>query len=53
MHPLSSDHPVFLAYILLSLMALFKSYPSVGDLSLPLALLPLWSHTFRCEPHAT
>ncbi|CAI8016035.1 Phosphatidylinositol glycan anchor biosynthesis class U protein [Geodia barretti] len=42
-----SEHPVFLAYVLLSLMALFKSYPSVGDLALPLSLLPLWSHTFR------
>ena len=47
-HP-SSDHPLFLAYILLSMMALFKSYPSIGDLALPLSLLPLWSHTFRCE----
>ena len=46
---LRSGHPVFLTYILLSLMALFKSYPSVGDLALPLALLPLWSHTSRCE----
>ena len=53
---LCSDHPLFLAYVLLSLMALFKSYPSVGDLVLPLSLLPLWSHTFRCEqpsPHHT
>eukprot|EP00731_Ephydatia_muelleri_P026555 Em0018g655a len=41
-----SDQPLFLTYILLSLMALFKSYPCVGDLTLPLALLPLWSHTF-------
>ena len=30
-------------------MALFKSYPCVGDLTVPLALLPLWSHTFRCK----
>ena len=46
--PLCSGHPLFLTYVLLSLMALFKSYPSVGDLALPLSLLPLWSHTFRC-----
>ena len=45
---LYSNHPVFLSYILLSLMALFKSYPVIGDLTVPLALLPLWSHTFRC-----
>jgi len=46
-HP--SNHPMFLTYILLSLMALFKSYPCVGDVTIPLALLPLWTHTFRCE----
>ncbi len=45
----SSNHPMFLTYILLSLSALFKSYPCVGDLTVPLALLPLWSHTFRCK----
>ena len=44
-----SEQPVFLVYVLLSLMSLFKSYPSVGDLALPLSLLPLWSHTFRCQ----
>ena len=48
-HP--SNHPMFLTYILLSLMALFKSYPCVGDVTIPLALLPLWTHTFRCELH--
>ncbi len=47
--PPSSNHPMFLTYILLSLSALFKSYPCVGDLTVPLALLPLWSHTFRCK----
>ena len=50
---LCSDHPMFLAYVLLSLMTLFKSYPSVGDLALPLSLLPLWSHTFRCQSTPT
>jgi phosphatidylinositol glycan class U len=42
-----SEHPVFLTYTLLSLISLFKSYPTVADLSLSLAFLPLWSHTFR------
>ncbi|XP_064393802.1 phosphatidylinositol glycan anchor biosynthesis class U protein-like [Halichondria panicea] len=42
-----SDHPVFLTYILLSVTTLFKSYPCLGDLTIPLALLPLWTHTFR------
>ena len=46
---LPSNHPMFLTYIFLSLMALFKSYPCVGDVTVPLALLPLWTHTFRCE----
>ena len=44
----NSDQPMFLVYVLLSLMALFKSYPCMGDLTLPLALLPLWAHTFTC-----
>ena len=47
--PISSEHPMFLAYVLLSLIALFKSYPCIGDTALPLALLPLWAHTFRCK----
>lgn len=42
-----SHRPMFLCYVLLSLMALFKSYPCIGDLTVPLALLPLWSQTFR------
>ncbi|XP_064393288.1 phosphatidylinositol glycan anchor biosynthesis class U protein-like [Halichondria panicea] len=41
------SHPVFLTYILLSVTTLFKSYPCLGDLTIPLALLPLWTHTFR------
>ncbi|XP_065838468.1 phosphatidylinositol glycan anchor biosynthesis class U protein-like isoform X1 [Oscarella lobularis] len=40
-------HPGFLFYTLCSVMSIFKSYPTVGDLALPLALLPLWSHTFK------
>jgi len=40
-------HPVFLFYILLSTISWSKSYPSVSDLILPLAILPLWSCTFR------
>ncbi|KAK2184084.1 hypothetical protein NP493_283g03002 [Ridgeia piscesae] len=40
------DHPVFLMYTLITIMAIFKSYPSYADASLYLALLPLWTHTF-------
>ena len=40
---------MFVSYTLISLMAFFKSYPTVGDFGLALSLLPLWSYTFRCE----
>lgn len=38
--------PVFLTLILMALTAVFKSYPSLGDVGLYLALLPLWNHLF-------
>nr|CAB3264869.1 phosphatidylinositol glycan anchor biosynthesis class U protein [Phallusia mammillata] len=40
------SHPVFLVFMLIAITGIFKSYPSVGDASLWLCLLPLWSHTF-------
>ncbi|KAK3610024.1 hypothetical protein CHS0354_032372 [Potamilus streckersoni] len=40
------DHPVFLMYILVVLMSIFKSYPSYADVALLTSLLPLWKHTF-------
>ena len=43
-----SKHPMFLVYVFLSLISLFKSYPTVSDITVPLALLPLWTHIFRC-----
>lgn len=46
---LYSNHPMLLAYVLLSIMALFKSYPTISDITVPLALLCMWSHLFRCE----
>ena len=30
-------------------MSLFKSYPTVSDVTIPLSLLPLWTHVFRCK----
>ena len=42
------EHTVFLYYILLSTISWCKSYPSVSDLVVPLAMLPLWSCIFRC-----
>ncbi|XP_052815896.1 phosphatidylinositol glycan anchor biosynthesis class U protein-like [Mya arenaria] len=40
------DHPVFLAYILVFLMSIFKSYPSHADVAVFVTLLPLWKHIF-------
>lgn len=34
---------------LLTVIATFKSYPSVGDVSLILSLLPLWTYLFYCK----
>lgn len=39
--------PMLICYALISLVTLFKSYSTFGDLSLPIALLPLWSYTYR------
>lgn len=41
------NHPTFLLYALCFLISIFKSFPTVGDVALPLALLPLWSHLFK------
>lgn len=42
-----SHSPMFLIYTILSMITIFKSYPTIGDFTLPLSLLPLWSYTFR------
>eukprot|EP00112_Aurelia_sp_Birch-Aquarium-sp1_P004592 Seg1520.4 transcript_id=Seg1520.4/GoldUCD/mRNA.D3Y31 product="Phosphatidylinositol glycan anchor biosynthesis class U protein" protein_id=Seg1520.4/GoldUCD/D3Y31 len=39
--------PEFLFYLLLATISWCKSYPAVGDLVMPLALLPLWKHCYR------
>ena len=43
------DYPTFLACVLCSLMAIMKSYPALGDATVPFALLALWAHVFPCE----
>ena len=48
-YPPRSNHPMLLVYVLTSLMALFKSYPTISDITVPLALLCMWSHLLRCE----
>ncbi|XP_052269507.1 phosphatidylinositol glycan anchor biosynthesis class U protein-like [Dreissena polymorpha] len=40
------DHPVFLAYVLVTLMSIFKSYPSYADVAVFITLLPMWKHVF-------
>eukprot|EP00111_Clytia_hemisphaerica_P004345 TCONS_00012432-protein len=40
------NRPMILSYALLSLMVLFQSYSNMGNLSLPFALIPLWSHLY-------
>ncbi|KAJ9597871.1 hypothetical protein L9F63_011272 [Diploptera punctata] len=39
--------PMLLAASLTALMAIFKSYPSLGDVGFYLALLPMWKHLFN------
>lgn len=39
--------PMLLAASLTALMAVFKSYPSLGDVGFYLALLPMWKHLFN------
>uniref|UniRef100_A0A8C6WPV9 Phosphatidylinositol glycan anchor biosynthesis, class U n=1 Tax=Neogobius melanostomus TaxID=47308 RepID=A0A8C6WPV9_9GOBI len=41
------DQPVFLMFMQLAVISIFKSYPTVGDLALYLAFLPVWSHLHR------
>lgn len=40
--------PLLLATSLLALTAVFKSYPSIGDVGFYLSLLPIHRHLFFC-----
>lgn len=40
---------MFLIFMQLAVISIFKSYPTVGDVALYMAFLPLWSHLHRCE----
>ncbi|KAG0359811.1 hypothetical protein BGZ54_009812 [Gamsiella multidivaricata] len=40
-------HPLFASFLLCTIMGTFKGYPSVGDASLYLGLLPLCSEIFK------
>nr|XP_061813456.1 phosphatidylinositol glycan anchor biosynthesis class U protein-like [Nerophis lumbriciformis] len=41
------EHPVFLIFMQLAIISIFKSYPTVGDMALYMAFLPVWSHLGR------
>ncbi|KAI8345913.1 cell division cycle protein [Mortierella sp. GBAus27b] len=41
------DHPLFVSFLLCTIMGTFKAYPAIGDASLYLGLLPLSSEIFK------
>lgn len=45
----SREHPVFFMFVQLAIISIFKSYPTVGDIALYMAFLPVWSHLYRCK----
>ncbi|XP_072487413.1 phosphatidylinositol glycan anchor biosynthesis class U protein isoform X3 [Notamacropus eugenii] len=45
------DHPMFFMFIQIAVISIFKSYPTVGDVALYLAFLPVWSHLYRYPVH--
>lgn len=40
------ERPLFQLYVLMFLVAIFKSYPSYADTAMYLSLLPLWRHIY-------
>ncbi|KAL7740958.1 hypothetical protein ACLKA6_014109 [Drosophila palustris] len=43
--------PMLLATVLIALMAVFRAYPSLGDVGFYLALLPLWRRCWKFMAH--
>nr|XP_060628596.1 phosphatidylinositol glycan anchor biosynthesis class U protein [Anolis sagrei ordinatus] len=41
------EHPMFFMFVQLAIISIFKSYPTVGDIALYMAFLPLWSHLYQ------
>ncbi|NXL46931.1 PIGU protein, partial [Podilymbus podiceps] len=41
------EHPVFFMFVQIAIISIFKSYPTVGDVALYMAFLPVWSHLYR------
>lgn len=40
---------MFFMFVQLAIISIFKSYPTVGDVALYMAFLPVWSHLYRCK----
>ncbi|KAM6113039.1 phosphatidylinositol glycan anchor biosynthesis class U protein isoform 2-T2 [Pterocles gutturalis] len=41
------EHPMFFMFVQIAIISIFKSYPTVGDIALYMAFLPVWSHLYR------
>ncbi|XP_051489478.1 phosphatidylinositol glycan anchor biosynthesis class U protein isoform X1 [Apus apus] len=41
------EHPMFFMFVQIAIISIFKSYPTVGDVALYMAFLPVWSHLYR------
>ncbi|XP_071429216.1 phosphatidylinositol glycan anchor biosynthesis class U protein isoform X2 [Pithys albifrons albifrons] len=41
------EHPLFFMFVQIAIISIFKSYPTVGDIALYMAFLPVWSHLYR------
>uniref|UniRef100_A0A8C8BVB4 Phosphatidylinositol glycan anchor biosynthesis class U protein n=1 Tax=Oncorhynchus tshawytscha TaxID=74940 RepID=A0A8C8BVB4_ONCTS len=41
------EHPIFLIFMQIAIISIFKSYPTVGDIALYMAFLPAWNHLYR------
>ncbi|XP_058288997.1 phosphatidylinositol glycan anchor biosynthesis class U protein isoform X1 [Hylobates moloch] len=41
------EHPIFFMFIQIAVIAIFKSYPTVGDVALYMAFFPVWNHLYR------
>ncbi|XP_036804287.1 phosphatidylinositol glycan anchor biosynthesis class U protein-like [Oncorhynchus mykiss] len=41
------EHPVFLIFMQIAIISIFKFYPTVGDIALYMAFLPAWNHLYR------
>ncbi|KAL0595159.1 Phosphatidylinositol glycan anchor biosynthesis class U protein, partial [Plecturocebus cupreus] len=41
------EHPIFFMFIQIAIIAIFKSYPTVGDVALYMAFFPVWNHLYR------